>query len=164
MKVITQRDCIRSICNEWGEAYRPFDKYDGDKEEIFNRLLALNLETCSAKDVADIIGNTSWTDLVCHECGKRTDWILRVGKEPDWETNTACLCRDCARKVADYLEPEPTKVESPPCATTTSPHNAVESAIVLSRKNKSKTWQEIFVASRTRILSWSHANKEEEEE
>lgn len=103
MKTITQRDCILRVCDRWEAQYTPFDRHSQDKLETYKRLQRLNLETCSAKDVADVIGNSSWTTLKCDECGQEADWVLRVGEEPDYESRTACLCKACAGKVAAHV-------------------------------------------------------------
>jgi len=103
MKIITQRDCILRVCDRWKDQYTPFDKHSPNKLEIFKQLQQLNLETCSAKDVADIIGNSSWTTLQCDECGQETDWVLRVGEEPGWESRTAILCKSCVGKAVAKL-------------------------------------------------------------
>lgn len=102
MKVITQRDCILEVCDRWRSQY----SYKGvgqDKLDTLKKLEALDLTTCSAEDVNRTIGNNSWTDLNCNECKAKTDWVLVVGEEPDYESRTASLCRACVQLAADHL-------------------------------------------------------------
>jgi len=38
----------------------------------------------------------TWTDVpTCDECGQSKDAVVRVGEEPDYESSTAFVCRDC---------------------------------------------------------------------
>lgn len=100
MHEISQRQLILNVCNKWRKQYEPFDKHYPDKRTIYENLKKLDLETCSAKDVADAIGNSTWTRMTCSECRKDVDWVIQVGQEPDYESETANLCRDCAGLVA----------------------------------------------------------------
>ena len=42
-------------------------------------------------------GNTpTWTSVpACDECGHSKDAVVRLGEEPDYESSTAFVCRDC---------------------------------------------------------------------
>lgn len=66
----------------------------------YEALQKLDLQTCSAEDVNKIIGNGSWTRLLCNECNKPADWVIEVGEAPDYESSTARLCRSCAAMAA----------------------------------------------------------------
>jgi len=38
----------------------------------------------------------TWTNVpTCDECGQSKDAVVRVGEEPDYESSTAFVCRDC---------------------------------------------------------------------
>ncbi len=112
MKIFTQRMAIQNVAKRWSEQY-PEDRqlYGGleSSGEILSRLKALNLETCSPSAVALAISpNTnpefcSWVTLKCSECQKSTDWILTVGEEPDYESHTANLCKECVSKAFALL-------------------------------------------------------------
>lgn len=114
MKLTTHRDAIRNVANRWIEQYAPFTndlplfsfrnglKSEKTKKQISEELDALNKETATPQDVASIIGNESWTRLVCNECNKEVDAILTVGEEPDYESHTADLCMDCVRKAFSF--------------------------------------------------------------
>lgn len=100
MIVTTKRDLIMSVAERWRRQY-PAPLAASDKEEIYERLTKLNLLTCSAEEVAAVIGNESWTRMKCDECGIETDWLICVGAAPDLESSTAHLCRSCAGKVGE---------------------------------------------------------------
>ena len=118
MNLITQRMLIRAVAKRWRKQYEPF-KYDAPlfsernglsrdltKRQIAEKLDALDPETATADDVANIIGNRSWTRLECHECGREVDAVVEVGEKPDYESATAKLCKDCAEKAASiWLNP-----------------------------------------------------------
>jgi len=119
MTLTTQRDLIRSVAARWRKQYEPFTDDRPlfswrtgqqlpplNKKQIAEKLDALDPETATAAEVNDTIGNASWTRLSCDECGKETDATLQVGEEPDYESQTACLCRSCVEKAAATVWPE----------------------------------------------------------
>lgn len=103
MKVITLRDRIRRVPERWKNQYEPFEQHSPDKLEIYNKLLLLDLDTCFTSDIKNIIGNNSWTRLDCDECQREVDWLVRLGEAPDYESRTACICKDCAVKVSQLV-------------------------------------------------------------
>ncbi len=107
MKVITQRDTILQIPKRWASQYPESQTLsDGSNTgTILKRLRKLDLKTCAPEDVDRIIGNDSWTtQLKCDECKEYVNWVLQVGDEPDYESDTACLCKACAREVAQRVQ------------------------------------------------------------
>ncbi len=120
MKITTQRDLIRKVAKRWREQYEPFTNdppifswrtgtYSPpiSKRQIAEKLDAIDTETATAADVEAIIGNDSWTDLKCDECGKYVDSVLTVGDEPDFESRTASLCRDCVKLAVSMFADTP---------------------------------------------------------
>jgi len=104
MKLITQRDMILGVAKRWFAQYGHALHESGFRDthtfgNTLERLRLLDLETASAKDVADIIGNASWTDLTCDECQSHVDLVVQVGQEPDYESATASLCKECLAKA-----------------------------------------------------------------
>lgn len=94
--VTTVRDVIKNVADRWALQYegtiRP------EKIAIGEKLKAMNLETASAKDVAKVIGNTSWTNLECDSCGaSNLPIIITVGAPPEIESRTANLCMGCCK-------------------------------------------------------------------
>jgi len=87
--LITERDQIRRVADRWGEQYGGNDwKDDEEKQSIHRKLIALDKETCSAADVAAIIGNDSWSRLDCDNCDADVTAVVRMGDEPDYESRT----------------------------------------------------------------------------
>lgn len=63
------------------------------------------LDATTTPDEFDaLIGNVSWTQERCAICGKDTREWLRVGEEPDYESQTIWLCLDCAERIGDIAK------------------------------------------------------------
>lgn len=73
-----------------------------------NKAIALNLinlgDTPSPEAVNAVIGNSSWTDISCDECGKDVYSVIQLGEEPEYESDTASVCLDCLRKAISMME------------------------------------------------------------
>lgn len=99
MKVITIRSQIREVAGRWRATYGA-GQYGADKVAILKKLEALDPENATAEEVADIIGNRSWAQpQPCDECKDAFGLVVQVGAEPDYESNTACLCVPCLEKA-----------------------------------------------------------------
>lgn len=87
------------------ERFRDTYKSFNDLNEVYERLQRLDLDTCSSKDVDTIIGNKSWTNMWCYECGENTDWLLQLGDDPpvDNEGSTVFICKTCAVLVGHQI-------------------------------------------------------------
>lgn len=85
MNILTKKDLVDRVAKCWEESYRnpsnpPHKQWRqnalGDTEVIYDKLIELrkhpNPKTIHelTKEINDIIGNSSWTDLICDECGK----------------------------------------------------------------------------------------------
>mgnify|MGYP001587518420 CR=1 FL=1 len=40
----------------------------------------------------------------CDECGCDVDLVVQLGEEPDCESNTANVCRECIQKAVDLVK------------------------------------------------------------
>ena len=101
MNIITKRDRIRTVAKRWSKQYGIGTHWEADpvKQGISQSLEMLDKETCSADDVAKIIGNNSWTRMRCDECKEDTTWIIQLGEMLRYENNTANICRACFDKA-----------------------------------------------------------------
>lgn len=100
MKIITQRDLILTVVERW----KANTVQGADRKAILENLKKLDLNVCSSKDIADIIGNESWTDLQCDECEMNVDLIIQVGQGRDYDTSMAYLCRRCVENAFLNIE------------------------------------------------------------
>lgn len=90
---------LRKVNERWWNQYFPFTGISADKEEVYIKLSVLDRESASPKDISGVIGNDSWTRMSCDECKREVDWLIQVGEKRDYESRTACLCKQCVAKV-----------------------------------------------------------------
>ena len=102
-QLVTTRREIRTVVERWRRQY-PEGQCHARMEETYERLLRLDLETCSAEDVNAAIGNNSWTHIDCDGCGQDVGAAVTVGQEPDYESSTATLCKSCLLAALKLME------------------------------------------------------------
>ena len=99
MELITERSLIKEVAEMWdavyGPAFRPTN--NGSSKEISVTLHALNLNKVSANTVNKIIGNDTWTVLICHECAVEVKKVV-VFYNGDGD-RAYQICESCATKV-----------------------------------------------------------------
>lgn len=104
-RVTTKRQRITTVAEEWRRQY--FEEeggWRGNKEAIYNKLLALDLKTATPQDVKAVIGNDSWTSLWCSECGENVSLYRECGAEDGYDSSTANLCETCLRQALKEIE------------------------------------------------------------
>lgn len=104
MEKLTRQYLASQAAKRWKRQYAERGKfYDPDKERIYEQLTALgDAPIPDAVDAA--IGNNTWTEPPsCSECREFRDVIIRVGDEPDYESETAWLCETCLRAAIDLV-------------------------------------------------------------
>lgn len=104
MKLITSRDLIRKVPERWKAQYCNGGQWgntlvSGSTKAVYEALVALDLETATADQVAAIIGNESWSRNMCNECGQNVDAVVEIGQPPDYESATAYACGPCLYKA-----------------------------------------------------------------
>ena len=99
MRLITKEMRVKGVAERWKRNYlrdgKWYETYSGDTEIVYKKLL----KATSEKEVNDIIGNKSWTELHCDDCKKEVDAVVQLGDEPDYESATANICFDCLEKA-----------------------------------------------------------------
>jgi hypothetical protein len=98
MRPITERTMIRRVAARWREQY-PLG-CDEEKELIFGKLSATDAETTTADEIAGIIGNKSWTERRCDECGATNVDVVRLGHGE----RPVDVCRDCLRDAINLID------------------------------------------------------------
>lgn len=109
MQIITKRDLIRGIAAHWYASYKRYIVGDDptiglDKRTIYAKLLALDVNTATEAEVAAIIGNSSWIDNRCHECGRQCDLVIEVGEPSCYDSCTAQLCPECLAAATKMVQ------------------------------------------------------------
>ena len=101
---ITRQTGANSVVSRWKKQYRGISSYDREKLVILENLRSLGA-TPEPDKVDAIIGNNSWTSVPgCDCCGEPKELIVRVGEEPDYESHTAYVCRDCLLEALKLTE------------------------------------------------------------
>ncbi len=111
MNILTQRGAVRQIVTRWKAAMvGASDTYGSpdqrSRKAVLAQLEALDLELATPHQVAEIIGNGSWTRLPgCSEC-REGDYqtVIQIGEEPDYESETAYICPKCLFRLADEVK------------------------------------------------------------
>lgn len=99
MQLITTKYLLKELPNRYKAQYTKNQIFDNGLSSE-NIIALLEGESELTKERAnEIIGNTSWTQNNCDECGKDSDSVVQLGQEPDYDSSTANICFDCLRKA-----------------------------------------------------------------
>lgn len=112
MHISTTRSRILTVAKRWRQQYPKADPHNLQwHENVYEKLVALDLNTATAEQVDAIIGNDTWTesDKKCDDCGKACSIWAVVGQPLDYESATACICFDCAFRAAELMQAEQEK-------------------------------------------------------
>lgn len=103
--IIKKSDIVANVPKRWLAQYKDYKDTGGafDKGLKTASLLALP-HGFSAQEVNDIIGNTSWTENKCDECGLDRVYLLRIGAQPDYDARWLDLCEDCLLESVGKLK------------------------------------------------------------
>lgn len=105
MKLITRQSLADGALARWESQYSGLYAKWPEKKLIADALAGLP-SPINPDAVDEIIGNRSWTmPHDCDECRRNFDYIVEVGQKPDYESNTAYLCRECLGKAFDLTGP-----------------------------------------------------------
>ena len=106
MKLITRQMKADTAARDWFHTYAHTSYWEEGrfavsgltKEETHIKLVALGANP-NPDDVDAVIGNKSWTDCRCDDCGKYVDAVVQLGQEPDYDSATANICFPCLKKA-----------------------------------------------------------------
>jgi len=114
MRVVTIREEIRTAVSRFMKAWggvRADVPVHWNRNVTFGQmrdaLSALDLETCSAGDMAAIIGNPSWARLECDHCETDVEAVVRIGSEPDDDARWQDLCKNCISEALRQFDQQP---------------------------------------------------------
>jgi hypothetical protein len=94
MRLALSRNLIATAPRRWEAQYR--DTTDEKKQAITARLNALDVATATAAEVAEIIGNKSWSYFTCDECSQPVEKVVEIG---EYE-RVVTLCTSCLRAAS----------------------------------------------------------------
>ena len=91
--LLTKQHLVNTVDDRWKNQYyinSSWDYYGEDKIEKYEQLVNLG-KNKNPEDVNKIIGNSSWTRLICNHCSKDVDAVVvfSTGEE------SLYVCEDC---------------------------------------------------------------------
>ena len=93
--LLTKQHLVNIVDERWKKQYylnSSWDYYGDDKVEKYEDLVNLG-KNKNLEDVDKIIGNSSWTRLICNHCNKDVDAVFIFGK-----SEYSCyVCEDCVK-------------------------------------------------------------------
>lgn len=96
MNLITRKGRAITATNRWYKTYHSVFGWESEERElVYNKLVACRVDT-SYQEVNEIIGNNSWTDCWCTECGKSVDAIVPL--------DGSDLCLSCLSEAIKLFE------------------------------------------------------------
>ena len=102
MLKVTQRDLIRTADKRWRDQY--WNTRDLDKSRKALALTQLDKDTATEEDVTRIIGNRSWTQLICDECGTEVESVVCIGGKPEVSRKSRYICKPCVERALKLFE------------------------------------------------------------
>lgn len=110
MKSFDERSQVKRAIQNWLSYYsgRPKERA---KEE---KLKALNPETATAEEIAEILESAQWACKVyCDECGSLSWEIVALGGDVRYSTESFAICLTCLRKAVKLAEEAQTRQSKP---------------------------------------------------
>ncbi len=101
MRVITIRDKIKGVLERYinRHGYKIALKVSSSikVQETIDKLTKLDLNTVSKKEVDDILGKKSWTNLYCHNCLEDITKAIIISE-------TEIICEECLNFAISMLK------------------------------------------------------------
>lgn len=96
MHIISRKQKAAQAAEHWKITYYKNGEwtYGKDRELTYKKLLSAG-KAPSYSQVNKIIGNSSWTDCKCEQCGKYKDSIVELGQPQGYDTATTRVCFVC---------------------------------------------------------------------
>lgn len=116
----TRQDHMQTVYHRWRDQYEYEIKHNLTKFnwkhtplEIAEKLKNIvTQDTINREDIDSLIGNRTWTELICDRCKEDYDKLVIISKKPFWdqildhrdEENIICkLCPYCAALIREVL-------------------------------------------------------------
>ena len=106
MKTLRERDQARTVAVSWRTQVcrSSYGSYKRNRK-VGDELAALDTETTTAAQIAEIVGHDSWCrPQKCDECDNHSWDVVQLGEDSDYESNTANVCAPCLRKALAMLD------------------------------------------------------------
>jgi len=99
MELFTRQKLAENVSEHWNRTYA--GSQWSHKRDIGDKLSSAPV--LNPDIVREIIGNDSWTETRCNECDAKNIPVVQLGEEPDYESSTAYVCRECLEKAISLI-------------------------------------------------------------
>lgn len=109
MIILNERNQVKRAFERLIKSYSPGGLFyeSPSQESILQRLSELDPEKASVADITEITSsNSSIRPYKCSECGSETWDCVQLGEEPDIESETAWICKNCLKKALQLFGDE----------------------------------------------------------
>ena len=96
MFLLTERFLISEVAKRWLEQYPRLSDWE---RVVYEKLCKIDLNTASAIEVNQIIGNDTWTTQRCNVCRNNILPAVVVG-----EDEPTTVCHKCVKQMSDLLK------------------------------------------------------------
>ena len=99
--LLTKQHLVNVVDGRWKKQYYrdgSWSYYGEDKIEKYEELVNLGSNK-TPEDVDKIIGNSSWTRLICNHCNKDVDAVVIFGTSED----SLYICEDCVNIAVEQF-------------------------------------------------------------
>ena len=99
--LLTKQHLVNVVDGRWKKQYyknSSWDYYGEDKMEKYEELVNLGSNK-NQEDVDKIIGNSSWTRLICNHCNKDVDAVFIFGTSED----SLYICEGCVNIAVEQF-------------------------------------------------------------
>jgi len=106
MRIISRKLRAMQAAQAWRSQYFVGAQWgrtvSGDTKVVYDKLVSLG-NSPKPEKVNEVIGNDSWTNVHCHECGQKVDKVVQVGEPEDYQSATAGICASCATNAFELI-------------------------------------------------------------
>ena len=100
--LLTKQHLVNTVDERWKNQYyinSSWERYGEDKVEKYKQLVKLG-KNKNSEDVDKIIGNSSWTRLICNNCNNDVKAVFVFGTDND---SSCYVCEDCVKVAAQQF-------------------------------------------------------------
>ncbi|HCH9337326.1 TPA: hypothetical protein PNO69_004522 [Salmonella enterica] len=101
MNILTKQHLIDVVCDRWLKQYYYNGewRYGYNKEDTYYKLQSLG-DKKTEESITEVIGNSSWTQLICNECNRDNERVVVMS----CEEYSLYLCLKCINKAGKLLK------------------------------------------------------------
>lgn len=107
VRLETRHSRASVAAQQWKRDHLRRGDWRHDDPHLDQYLSLVSLGDDTEPDAVDaIVGGGYWTACRCDDCDKVVDSVVILGDEPDYDSNTAYVCRPCLEKALELISGE----------------------------------------------------------